>query len=350
MRDPRKLIKVEKWWNDKVPPILALSYYLVAMSTEVVPLWKMVLAIVAFMVAFIGIAGFGYVVNDIFDIECDRAVGKRNAMDGKPVLHIVLISLGLLVLGGLPWLILPANVWNLSLIGFQVFLLIIYAAPPLRLKERPICGVLTDGFYANTVPVLITWTTWSQLGTNAPNPALLVVLTIWAACSGIRGILNHQEFDAENDVVSGVTTFVTKYGRERSAWLVSHITLPVEFICFVWMNIVFSQQFWFYLPLLLLVLCWRSFELAYMWQVPMGWPWKLHNAGVVKLYGYHYLRDFYAGWLPVLMLVLLCSRSWVYLPLAAAHLLLFKTDIVHAIRKEFRYLPGGIARMRGRPY
>ena len=348
MRDPGKLIKAEKWWNDKAPPVLAIVYFLLAIGENVMSLERSLIAMGAFIVAFIGVAGFGHIINDLFDIDCDREVGKRNSMDGKSPLQTARIVLVFLVLSGLPWLILPANPWNLSLIGLQMLLLIAYAAPPLRLKVRAIPGVITDALYAYTVPLLITWTTWSHMGPIMPRPLLFATLIAWSLCPGLKGILHHQYLDAENDAASGVNTFATRYGRQRTLWVLTRLVIPAEVGCFILVTVGLGHEFWFYPVAVGSVMCWRAFQLAYLWDVPLGLPWRITSERVVTLYGYQFLGNFYAGWFPVLMLVALCYRSPAYLVLAFTHLTLFKTDIVHVIKKELRHIPSGIKKMRHR--
>ena len=38
MLAPGKVLKAEKWWNDKAPPVLGLAYYLLATGARPVPL------------------------------------------------------------------------------------------------------------------------------------------------------------------------------------------------------------------------------------------------------------------------------------------------------------------------
>jgi 4-hydroxybenzoate polyprenyltransferase len=308
------------------------------------------LDILAFIVAFIGVAGFGHVINDLGDLEVDRAAGKPNTMQGRTRLQIALIIAALLAMAWLPWLILPANRWNLTFIGVQLLLLTVYAAPPLRLKTRAIPGVLTDALYAYTVPMLITWTTWSHLGGPPTHQALLLAALVpWSLCAGIKGILVHQDVDAANDIASGVGTFVTRYGHARTFWLLSRLVVPSEIACFALMTLAFSRELRFYFPVVVLLLCWRTSQLAWLWAVPVRLPWRLSSEEAVSLYGFQLAGDFYRAWFPVVMLAALCFRNPVYLALACLHLALFKTGLGHFFRHDLGHiLCGGIARMRRR--
>jgi 4-hydroxybenzoate polyprenyltransferase len=344
-----KVLKAEKWWNDKAPPVLALAYYLLATGTQSIPLGRSIIAMLAFITAFIGVAGFGHVLNDLGDLEVDRAAGKLNTMQGRKPFQLTLMMLGLLAMAALPWLILPANRWNLSFIGFQLLILTVYAAPPLRLKTRPIAGIFTDALYAYTVPMLITWTTWSHLSEPAKaQPFLLAAIIPWSLCAGIKGILVHQDVDAANDAVSGLTTFVTRYGHARTIWLLSRIVIPIETVCFLLMAAAFTRELRFYPAAVAIVLCWRIFQLAYLWDVAVDLPWRLPPEDAVTLYGYHFLGQFYTAWLPVIMLAALSIRSPAYLALAGMHLALFRTGAVDFFRHDLKTVHWGISKMRWR--
>jgi 4-hydroxybenzoate polyprenyltransferase len=347
MLAPGKVLKAEKWWNDKAPPVFGLAYYLLATGAKVVPLGRSLLAMAAFMTAFIGVAGYGHIVNDLGDIEVDRAAQKANTMQGRKGLHSALMIAALLAMAWLPWLLLPANRWNLSLIGIQLLLLTVYTAPPLRLKARPVLGVITDALYAYSVPMLITWTTWRQLGGQAkPQSILLAALIAWSFCAGLKGILVHQDQDAANDGAVGLSTFVTRYGHVRTFWLLGRIVVPTEMACFALMTLALARELRFYLVFVVLFFCWRVFQLAYLWDIPVEVPWRLPSEQAVTVYGYQFLGEFYTAWFPVFMLAALCFRSPVCLILACIHLALFRTGVVHFFRHDLKSIPWGISKMR----
>jgi 4-hydroxybenzoate polyprenyltransferase len=348
MRDPGKVLKAEKWWNNKGTPVLGVAYFLLAEGYHTVPLLQAVETMAAFIAAFVGVAGFGHVVNDLCDLELDRKSQKSNSMEGRSRWQIAALILALLALSWSPWLVLPANGWNLRFIGLQLLLLTIYAAPPLRLKARPVPGVITDALYAYTVPVLITWTTWSYLTPMAPRPYVLAALVMWSVFAGLKGILNHQYQDAEGDAAFGVETFATRYGRRQTLWLLARAVVPAEAACFALMTAALASEYPLYLGGVTLYLCWRCFQLAWMWDEPVDVPWRLSSEQSVTLYGYQLLGEFYVGWFPVFMLVALCYRSPAYLLLAAAHLALFRTGVRELVTRDFKDIPWGIAKLRKR--
>ena len=349
MQSAGKLIKTEKWWNDKAPPALGIAYFLMATSENDIPLGLGVATLVAFMTSFIGVAGFGHIINDLYDVDNDRTAGKHNTMDGRTSLQTALIMLFLLALAWLPWFILPANPWNLSLLGLQLLLLSAYATPPLRLKVRAVPGVIVDALYAYTVPALITWTTFGHIsGEPPPRPFLLATLIIWSLFPGLRGILNHQCLDADNDARSGVTTFATQYGRARTLRALFCIVLPAEAVCFVTMTAALSCYLPFYVVGVVIYFGWRIFQLLYLRDESLGVPWRLAPESTIRLYGYELLGEFYTKWFPLMMLAALSLRWPMYLALTMAHLAFFRNGLGDFFRYDLKYIPAGVAKMMKR--
>jgi 4-hydroxybenzoate polyprenyltransferase len=337
---PGKLIKAEKWWNYKAPPVFGVAYFLLATGDHVVPIATTLIGLAAFLVSFIGVAGYGHILNDLFDIEADRIAGKANAMAGRSRLPGAVILAVLLALGLLPWLALPANRWNLLFLATELALLTVYAAPPLRLKVRPWPGVLADALYAYTVPMLITWTTWGTLaGSAETNTMLLASLLPWSVCAGLTSILRHQVIDADNDLAAGVTTYVTRYGLARTSWLLSRVTVPLELVFFAAMTVTIARDVWFYPLALAIFIGWKVFLRHRHWHEHPADPRPPARERILQAYGYRPLAEFYCRWFAVVMLAALVWRSPVFLILAAAHMTLFDTGIVRIVRRVWWHMP-----------
>src|ERR1035437_3374483 len=86
-----KLLRVNSWWNTIVPQVLGWIYF--SMLTKVVYLTQNpelrgttltaktdITRYVLFFLALISIAAFGYLLNDICDIESDTIAGKPNSL------------------------------------------------------------------------------------------------------------------------------------------------------------------------------------------------------------------------------------------------------------------------------
>lgn len=344
----KRKLKFYKWWNYKVPPLLAIAYYLIAINDPSSPL-ETLLTIGVFLVAVVGIAGFGHLVNDLFDMEQDQIVGKHNVMQRLTTVQRRLLFLLLLVVSALPWFYLPTDWLNLALVGLQLLLLIAYSLPPIRLKERGLWGVLADALYGHTVPILITFTTFSQLGNNMrPIAWLLPSLCLWSLCAGIRGILYHQALDVENDEKSGITTFATQHGDDKTGWLLSRVLIPTEMAFFIVIGVIFSFEVSLFLIGFMIYVLWRFFQVKYMWEEDLD-PFDLTTGPFIRFYGYVLLNEFYEKWLPIFILAALIIKAPIYALLAILHLVLFKNGLSEFLLTDLRCIPFGIENMRKRP-
>jgi len=350
MVDVRRLIKSDRWWGDKAAPVLAQVYLLLAIGPTDWSLGRTLLALGLFLLSFIGVAAYGHLVNDLGDLAHDARAGKANALAGRTAWQRRLLIGVALALGLAPWAWWPAPAaaafaWLLVQLG----LLTAYALPPLRLKTRSLAGVLTDALYAYTVPALICWSAWMATREHAePPPLLLAALLTWTVFTGLRGILNHQLLDLDNDLRSGVQTLATRSGATATVRLLCSVVLPAEALAFALLTLVVSTRLPGYLPAAATVLLWRVFQLAYLWDAPLRWPWTLTPAVLVRDYGYRLLGDYYTQWFPVLTLLALVLQRPDHLPLLALHLLLFRSGPVNFFRHDLRWLPCALRKMMGR--
>jgi 4-hydroxybenzoate polyprenyltransferase len=343
-----KLIKADRWWNDKATPVLGIAYCLLAIGDRPVPLVHMLGAMLAFMIAFVGVAGFGHVVNDAFDVEHDRLASKFNAWQWMTEGRARWLLPALLLLAWLPWLFLPANRWNLSFIALQLALLTAYAAPPWRLKERPLGGVATDALYAYAVPALITWTTFGPLaGVPGSRWILLAAMLLWSVCAGLRGILNHQCVDAETDARAGLTTFATTHGSTQTMQFIANRILPAEWVAAAVMTITLSREFPLYPLGVALFLVWRLFQLVGLSGARVTWPWRLEPRSRVRLYGFDILGEFQTKWFPVYMVAALAVRQPATVVVALAHLACFNTGIIGIFHYDRHTFRRGLVRVTG---
>ncbi len=157
---------------------------------------------------------YGYLVNDLADVELDRRHGKSNAFAGMPKGRAVFVLLSLLGLGALaawPFLRRPvfAALWALWL-GLATF----YSLPPLRLKERGLAGLCATVLAQQTLPLLLLLaafdTPWSPLG---------LAFGVFATLRGLSSDLGHQVRDYTNDARTETHTFAVHLGYAQSTRL-----------------------------------------------------------------------------------------------------------------------------------
>ncbi|MEL7209993.1 MAG: UbiA family prenyltransferase, partial [Actinomycetota bacterium] len=211
------LTRAADWWSHKVPIVLAVAF-LVLLGSGPAPeigVGQASWSVLAFLVAVIGVAGLGHVINDLFDAEQDRAAGRaRAAAEAGPRTRLALFA-GLTAAALVPWTYLPADALVWGLLGLELALLVGYSTPPVRAKERGGLALLFDASYAYVVPLALAVATFSNLpvGPSDDLGAITAAVLVWSLAVGLRSIVFHQIDDLEDDRAAGVNTWVVRVGR-----------------------------------------------------------------------------------------------------------------------------------------
>ena len=310
------LLRFSLWWQHIVPPVLAAAYSATAVGA--LPGGELLAMLPLFLASVVGIAGFGYFLNDACDIAADRAAGKANAAAARGPLTRAAILFGLLTVGLAPWSLLPRNPVNLTLLAMQLSLLTLYSVRPFRLKERGLAGVLADTLYGHLVPVAITLFTFfpqaaGRLGSLAPGLATLVVLAL--SCKGLRNILLHQLGDRENDRRAGLRTFVLARGPVRVLALVNRLLLPLELGALAAVLVLLAPA----APV------WIGFAafLAFTALMFSAWKFPYLPRRQLRFKFLYFLNDFYEEWLPPTVLAIAVARQSELWPLLPLHFAMF---------------------------
>ncbi|MEH2059245.1 MAG: tetratricopeptide repeat protein [Nostoc sp.] len=308
------LLRGNDWWFYKIPPLLAIAYAEILLQAT--PTLQSIITLLSLIASMFFVAAYGHVINDIFDIEVDLQAGKHNRMAPLSNLQRIFWSASLAVVGLIPWFFIGINAKSTFLLATIYTLLTIYSAPPLRLKERGIWGVITDAAQVHAVPTLLVATVFSDLA-SIPQPesaTFATVATAWAFLTGIRGIVLHQIWDWENDLNSGVKTLVTSIGVDSARFGISYIVFPSEIflLCLLmWVTSHFAPLVLvFFIPYILL----RIINIKLTSGV-------FDTAPVKK--AYILPHDFYEVWLPLALTILLSVREVSFLSLLGLHIALF---------------------------
>lgn len=320
-----KRLRLSNPWNYKAPVLVAVTYLILAWQK-----FAFLDALFAFgwsLCTIIGIAGFGYLSNDLGDRKADAKAGKSNLLIGLSSIQISGLLLLFLGLAIVPWLVyFPVTTLTGILLVLEFMLFVLYVLPPFRLKERGLLGVITDSLYAHANPALLASLTFLALS-KAENATMLVfvpALVAWQFFLGLRNILLHQLKDAKNDRISGIRTFVTQYGELRVNHLLSQVFVPLELLTWLLFLGALTPVTW--LPLL-------GWPLYLLWQFPKQGP---HRELRQWLYGY--LDDFYIPYFPLLVLISLCFQDWRMIFLAVFHVILFKSALSETKRRVFAWI------------
>ena len=306
------LLRGHDWWFYKIPPLLAIAYAEILIQDT--PTQQSIVTLLTLLISMFFVAAYGHVVNDIFDIEVDCQAGKRNRMASLSKGQRTLLSLSLAILGVIPWLFIGFNSISVILLASIYTLLTIYPAPPLRLKERYIWGILADAITVHAIPTLLVATVFSSLIATSESGShfLAIVATVWGFGCGVRGILLHQIWDRDNDLKSGIKTLATKFGVESLRFWINYIVFPLEAILSVVLVLLISQS----APLIIVSSCIYLLLQFFSTEYDKLNPSPSVGKNIL-------LHDFYEVWLPLSLVTLLSFRQPLFLILLVLHIILF---------------------------
>ena len=157
---------------------------------------------------------YGYLVNDLGDIELDRRAGKANVfhrMNRLGAAAVVVVVGGGMLLCGWPFVRRP-GFWPLWMAWWT--LTTGYSLPPIRWKERGAWGLAATILAQQPLPTamafaalghLNTWGAWAFIG--------------YITLRGISSDVGHQMRDRERDEMAGATTFAVRHGHAAIARL-----------------------------------------------------------------------------------------------------------------------------------
>ena len=184
--------KSDKWWVYKIgggllTSILFTVYYHVPITSVY---WCNLAVLFG---AFISLAVFGHVLNDLCDLQSDRLAGKRNLVDtvGKNAALVILFgATGL----ALVLISILENPLLLALAGVQILLNLMYSVRPIRMKERGILAIVITGFYERTLPYIMIAVLLVE-HVNSDTYLLLLVYLTWSFLWEARNFITGQKAD-----------------------------------------------------------------------------------------------------------------------------------------------------------
>ena len=335
------IFRVKDWWWSKAALLMGMIYLFA--SRYNIGFEKFIPLSILSLITITGFAGTGYLFNDLFDIEQDQLAGKRNFLAGKPtglVIFLFFISLAFVFL---PWLFLPKSKFSFVLIAMQLVLFIVYSAPPIRLKERGLAGIITDALYAHGLPALLAMYTFA-LAANYPFTIKdVALLFIWQTVSGIRNIILHQHDDKEADRKSGSKNFVTDLNASQFRALLGGLIVAEWLLSMAFfVSILSANPLFAFCLLVILTLSALGFMLFMEKDAPafLSSTWKF------------FPNSIYEKWLPVTYLGLLAVHDGRFLILFLLHLTVFNfnfyTDSVDRLYGRWKSIPfkGSIITLR----
>ncbi len=233
MKNYLKLLRFEEWLPTFI--FIIIGYVL----TRSFMLKDIAIILIAFF-SFILIGSFGFIINDYFDRGFDtKRTKNRNPISNKLISERAAIILAVLsALSGLvvSYLLLPRVVFLLFLIS--LFILIIYSAPPFRIKERFLLDVIVHSF---SVPLLflIGYTMLKGIDT----PIIMLAITFFALDIIVEILQETRDYNTDKE--SGFQTTVIRLGIKNS--------INMARIVMISFAILFSLVIYVYFPLYFLL-------------------------------------------------------------------------------------------------
>ncbi len=283
------LNRITLWRKHLLSPMLSVFYLVGIPVVFSFHSWVWVPGL--FFISIFFTAGYGYWLNDLFDIELDQKAGKNNFLERRSsvikwggLVLFVLIGMGC-------WFLLEAPLMVSMLFLSFYILLSLYSIPPFRFKNNPILGPLCDIHYAHVLVVFVPLLLFeAPILSNIP---FLCILYGVCFIKGARNILLHQLEDRKGDAKSGLHTFPIKFKPLFTIQLVNRLLVPLEFMLII-LLLIYS---WNYSPLF--TYGFASFILFYFLNFS-GWLIPFIPSHQLKFKFAFVFNDFYEYWLPYL--------------------------------------------------
>jgi len=318
-------LRLKQVFNYKVPFILSTSYLCILLLNISAP--KSLMTLCLYLVSVFGTGGFGYLVNDYYDKANDYRLRKNNFVNriGSP--HLWRYFLLFIFLGWVPWIFLPHNKINLTLLFMLYLLFILYSRPPIRLKDKKILGILTDSLYAHFIPCIITIYTFCLIGNSLPFSivSLFAPLLLWQFLLGIRNISLHQLMDLTHDREINAKTWGVHLGANKLKALLQYVIIPFEIISLIIFLIFFSDEIYLIIPGILIYWGFCLVRSRFLLKEP--------HAIDIKEFLNTYLDNYYYGLMPVLILFVLMIKDPQYISLFILHIVICPNNFLSILTR-----------------
>lgn len=222
--------RARTWWKPKAGNLLSVLY--VALFVGSAPFSQALPLFLLSVITIAGIGTFGHLLNDWFDVDVDERAGKLNRFAILSSWQKRFAVLGAFSIGLLPWIILPRNRISLGLLAVELLLLLLYAAPPARLKDRIYLAIISDAAYAYALPATLAAHTVLLAAARSYDPFFVALLFPWQMFLGIRHYLNHLAQDRLNDLAAHSSTLATIKGNRHLHTIARNVIVPLEAVCF----------------------------------------------------------------------------------------------------------------------
>jgi 4-hydroxybenzoate polyprenyltransferase len=315
-----KVIRAVEWWEYKFPPILVVGYLILTKSatsiSTVIPLFLFII--------FSLVAGAVYVsiLNDVTDIKDDHLAGKHNRMASyNTSTRVGWVILSLALAACFAWF-MRGDLLSLSLYASCYIAFTLYSLPPFRLKKRGLPGIFADAAGSQLLPTLYAASMVSNHLNHELDTRVFMLIAAWSFCFGLRGILWHQFHDFENDLKSGIKTWVQKLDKPKTRILGNSI-MAVELCALSLLLANFNQY-----------ACFASLGLylLYLWLHHLKNGVEIITIKYSRINYSIFMNEYYQVFFPSTVLVVLSFMQAEYVYLLTLHVFIFPTGYYRILR------------------
>ena len=319
----RKKLRTDDWWSSKIPPLLTVAYGSMLLGHAD---WRVALpALLRLLLAIVAVAGYGYVLNDVFDVEEDRRRGKANSMAAfnrwqQAAVLFLLASLSLAPVVGQ-----FGRVSRLLLV-INLALPMLYSIPPIRLKERGILGAMVDALGAHVVPTLFFGISMAALGESSGGwrmTGFVVAAASWALLTGLRGIIVHQVRDRESDLNAGVRTYAGAMELRTARTMVFRRIFPAELVALSILLLTMIPDAPILIGVVPLYLFFELLKVLDDWRLPLLDPDNRAGEPYIPMAN----NELYEVWLPLSLGIQLAITALPFIVLPSMQVLVFLPNI-----------------------
>lgn len=319
--------RIKDWWRSKTAFLMGMVYLFTLWFD--IPFRQFIPLALLSLCTISGFASMGYLLNDFFDRRQDILSAKRNFLVGKPPILIAALLLLSAVFIFLPWTFLPADTFSYLLIALELSLFFVYSAPPIRVKERDMAGIMVDALYAHAVPALLAAYTFSlAAGISFPGYEFLLLFA-WQVTAGVRNILLHQHADLSADRKSGTKNFIATISDAGFIFSMKYLIILEILFSLVFFTFLSVDNILF-MPCIFVVIAFSVLALCLFYKKGM------HQMLVSKWK--YFPNNIYEKWLPPLILFLLCLYNKFFVVILLLHLILFDWHSSYQFIKKMYFM------------
>lgn len=306
--------RAKDWRFSFIPQIFGNLYLWLLLFNIGFSIQALILLLLSLITSF-GFAALGYYINEYFDQEDDAKAGKINKLQFISNSNKIVLLTLILLSTYIPWIWLPHSIVSVWLIGIQILLFMLYAAPPFRLKKNSYLSGITDALYAYIIPLLLSYYTYYLYSNSTSiNLPFLVCYGALLFVAGYRNIIIHYINDIFKDKKAGLITLPRAIGVKKTNTLII-ILLLVELILIVSKISIAATQITALWLLLIPIIFLLHKAIKQVQQLP--------NNIIVNKPIRHAPDLYYQVYAPALILGVLVLNNFMWLLLVPIHIALF---------------------------